>query len=276
MKVRHHLFWAAVLLGGVYLFATRPVPLETSINTTQDRATIPTAIAFDTLDQINAAARDLYTSRIVGNGLKAGLKFGEDWARPDRDKGPLPALFLRLVAAQIEARPPRLGLYLGSDQPINKSNLFEGADAVAFQSLRLSGQAIVSFEPESGAIGLYPDFANAMACVTCHNEHKGSPKTDWKQGDIMGATTWTYPRKTISRSEYHSLVEVLFVAIGQSYQGYLDKTATFENPPDIGTNWPLKDQYTLPDRPTFMAELRAATALNVLTGFVLFDEESDD
>jgi hypothetical protein len=33
---------------------------------------------------------------------------------------------------------------------------------------------------------VYADIAVAPACVTCHNEHKDTPKNDFKIGDVMG------------------------------------------------------------------------------------------
>lgn len=153
--------------------------------------TIPVERLFKTVNDINAAARSIYTSRIVGGGLKAGMKFCEDWADPGVDKGPLPALFLRLVAGELERRPPQIGLYLGSDAQINASNLFTGAQAEAFAKVRATRAG--EFQPSnatSPAVAMYPDFASAAPCVSCHNDHPDSPKTDWKLNDVMGATTW--------------------------------------------------------------------------------------
>jgi hypothetical protein len=40
---------------------------------------------------------------------------------------------------------------------------------------------------------VYPDIAVAEACVKCHNEHKDSPRRDFKLGDVMGAVVVRIP-----------------------------------------------------------------------------------
>ena len=40
---------------------------------------------------------------------------------------------------------------------------------------------------------VYPDVAVAKACVTCHNDHKDSPKTDFELGDVMGGVVIRIP-----------------------------------------------------------------------------------
>ncbi|MGH8865829.1 MAG: c-type heme family protein, partial [Burkholderiales bacterium] len=38
-----------------------------------------------------------------------------------------------------------------------------------------------------------PDKAVAEACVTCHNNHKDSPRSDFKLNDIMGGIVIRIP-----------------------------------------------------------------------------------
>jgi hypothetical protein len=40
---------------------------------------------------------------------------------------------------------------------------------------------------------VYPDYAVAQACITCHNDHKDTPKKDFKMGDVMGAVVIRIP-----------------------------------------------------------------------------------
>ena len=42
---------------------------------------------------------------------------------------------------------------------------------------------------------IYPDKAVAQACVTCHNEHKDTPKKDFKMGQTMGGVVLRIPMK---------------------------------------------------------------------------------
>lgn len=266
---------AAFTLTAIYLVVQAPAPLEAASEGQNAGPVLPVARLFDGANAVNAAARQIYTARIVGGGLGAGLEFGEDWAEPGVDKGPLPALFLRLVAAELERRPPPLGLYLGSDAPINKSNLFEGAQAETFARVRATRAAVSETASSGRAVAMYPDFASARPCVTCHNEHPDSPRTDWKMDDVMGATTWTWPRNALARGEAVDATEALFAAVEAAYGAYLDRARGFARPPAIGAAWPESGSYALPDTATFMAEVRKASALAVLDDILLARSPDD-
>ena len=116
-----------VILVGIYLVAQAPAPLA-------DESEIKgVKIHVNTLLQLvaneNNKARTLWTKRIVVDGKKAGLKFGEDWRKKGIDEGPLPALFLRETASLLEKSPIPLSLFLGSDFPISQANKFKGHQA---------------------------------------------------------------------------------------------------------------------------------------------------
>lgn len=262
-------------LTAIYLVVQAPAPLADQSRSTDAGPPMPVARFFDGLNAVNAAARQIYTARIVGGGLKAGLKFGEDWTEPGVEKGPLPALFLRATAAELERRPPPLGLYLGSDAPINKSNLFEGAQATAFARVRATRAAVTDATAGGPSVALYPDFASAQPCVSCHNDHRDSPRNNWKMDDVMGATTWTWPRDRVGRAEAVAATEALFAAIEATYAAYLARTRGFADPPRIGTDWPGEGQRALPDVATFMAEVRSASARAVLDDILLAETARD-
>ena len=40
---------------------------------------------------------------------------------------------------------------------------------------------------------VYPDKAISQACVSCHNAHKDSPRTDFKLNDVMGGVVLRIP-----------------------------------------------------------------------------------
>ena len=177
-------------------------------------------------------AQRIEPKRIGGATTPSGLQFSEDWAEPNVDKGPLPALFLRLAAKRMEARPEPLGLYLGSDEPINASNLFLGDQANSFASLKAQqGGSYQSFvEAVDRHVAMYPDYASAQPCVTCHNEHPDSPKTDWKLGDMIGATTWTYPEAELAPATYVATIEAFYRSVEEAYSLYLSDASRFSDP----------------------------------------------
>lgn len=269
MKTFRYILAGVFSLMAIWLFATAPTELSDQERVAVSDRQLDVERMFNAVNSINDAARSIYTSRIVGPGLKSGLKFGEDWNEPDVEAGPLPALFLRLAAAKIEAKPPRLGLYLGSDAPINKSNLFSDDQAMAFEDVKASRAPVFSAAEGVGHIAMYPDVAGAAPCVSCHNDHADSPKTDWKLGDVMGATTWTYPADVLTPDEYLSTTDAFMISVSEAYSDYLAKVRNFDKKVEIGTEWPAPGKRVLPDLETFMAAVRAEAALTVMQELVL-------
>lgn len=259
----------------IFLFVSAPTPLPDGPVVVQQSRLVHSTQMFNAANAVNEAARHIYTSRIVGPGLKAGLSFGEDWAEPNVDKGPLPALFLRLVAQRLEAKPTRLSLYLGSDEPINKSNLFDADQMITFETLKASGEPVIAELPTAGFVGMYPDVASAAPCVRCHNEHDDSPKKDWVLNDIMGATTWTYPTAQLGAGDYLSTTEQVFEAISEAYSAYLEKIASFETEVIVGEGWPDGPTLMIPKLSVFMAEVRNAASVTVVDELVLISSELD-
>jgi adenylate cyclase len=248
---------------GVYLFATAPEPLPDG-DVEMAGCRHPVNAVFDGVNVINEVARTVYTKRIVGGGKAAGLKFGEEWQEPGVEQGPLPALFLRATAAHLETLPPRLGLYLGSDAPINKSNLFGAAQLSVFDQIKASRAAVYSEDPQSGFVAMYPDVAGVAPCVTCHNAHPDSPKKDWKLNDVMGATTWTYPAAEVTVDEFLDVVDAMYASVAHAYDSYLTKAAGFEAPVQIGAEWPREGARVLPEVNVFLSEVKTHASPAVL------------
>ncbi|MDF4201377.1 DUF3365 domain-containing protein [Maribacter sp. SA7] len=214
----------------------------------------------------NDVTRTLYTKAIVGKGKLQGMKFDEDWRKDDVEAGPLPALFLRGVATSIRKGPVPLGLYLGSDFPINNANKFEGEQESLFEDIKVT-QEPKFFYDESQELhtAMFADLASAQACVTCHNDHPQTAKTDWKLGDVMGATTWQYPKDSLT---YSGAVEVLN-AYAQGtvdiYVEYLDEIAAFKSSekPIIGDKWPAEGNY-LPSPEVFLDSVRKLSSYDTM------------
>jgi hypothetical protein len=236
----------ALALGAlcIYLFVSASPPLDVGAQTAQ--ATVPVNSMFDLLAAENEAARTLYTSRIVGPGLKAGLKFDEKWREEDVEAGPLPALFLREVSGLLSRGGTEIGLFLGSDFP---SGMY---------------------------VAMYPDYASAKGCVSCHNEHADSPKTDWVLTDMMGATTWLFPRPQVSVEKAVAVVAAFRVAARATYEGYLEKAKKFKSDrPTIGDKWPADGLY-LPDADTFMKAVSDEASGDTLSRILALPGKADD
>ncbi len=255
----------------VYLFASAPPPLPERVG---PDARIAVERIFELAEHENDAVRSLWTQEIVGAGQKVGLRFSEDWRERGEDAGPLPALFLRETARNLERDPVRLSLFLGSDSPINPANGFQGLQQEAFARIRETGAPQFFQMPDTELhTAMFPDEAIAEPCVTCHNEHKDSPRSDWKLHDVMGATTWSHPDARLTADEMLDVLVALRKAFRDSYQGYVDKAETFESPPEIGARWPRDGRY-LPSADVFMDELGVRTARGTVAALLQAADEA--
>ena len=83
------IFLAGILsCVAIWLVVTAPPELPDTDQVAVTQRSLDVKSAFNAVNAVNDAARTIYTARVVGPGLKAGLKFGEDWSEPGVDKGP--------------------------------------------------------------------------------------------------------------------------------------------------------------------------------------------
>ena len=240
---------------GVYLFISAPPPLpETGDPDTPGERLIDADVLLELVALENAAFRTLYTQEVVGPGITQGLVYDEDWLTRGAQTGPLPAVALRGVAVRLDRSPVPLGLFLGAEHAINRGNRFTGRSLDLFRKLVVDRQPTYFYDTEQGLhTAMFPDFAVATPCVSCHSEHPKTPKTDWALGDVMGATTWTYPRGLVSVAELVAAAAAVRLALAETYESYVARAVRFDLAPQVGTRWPSEGLY-LPDTETFMAE----------------------
>ncbi|HAJ75729.1 MAG: DUF3365 domain-containing protein [Gammaproteobacteria bacterium] len=240
----------------VFLFVSAPPPLPEQ---TMPDANIPVEAALRLAEIENDAVRGLWTEEIVGAGQEAGLIFNEDWLEADEQAGPLPALFLRETARNLERDPVRLSLFLGSESPINPAIDFEGLQLDYFKRIRETGDPqFFQMTDTDLYTAMFADTALVEGCITCHNDHEDSPRNDWQLDDVMGATTWAYPNARLTGTEILEMLVALRAGFRAAYQTYLDKVIEFDDPPQIGTRWPMEGYY-LPSADVFMDEVARRT-----------------
>jgi len=152
----------------------------------------------DALHAVMEADRTVYAKEIVNRlqDEERVIKASEHWK--DDKALPLPAQFMRLGADLVAEKTESFSYALLSLWPVNKQN----APVTAGEKTGL--QHVVDHPDENyyGAEALggkkyftavYPDKAVAEACVTCHNNHKDSPRSDFKLNDIMGGIVIRIP-----------------------------------------------------------------------------------
>ncbi|MCP5163185.1 MAG: DUF3365 domain-containing protein [Hahellaceae bacterium] len=154
----------------------------------------------DSLFAVMKADRTNYTKLIIKRLGPAGanvIKPAEHWK--DLENGaPLPAQMFRAGAESVQELTDQFTYSLQSQWPINKQN-------APRTEMEKAGLKYISEHPGENFYGneelggvkyftaVYPDVAVATPCVTCHNEHKDSPRKDFKIGDVMGGVVIRVP-----------------------------------------------------------------------------------
>lgn len=155
--------------------------------------------AADALHMVLENDRTVYTQKVVNRLVKSEqvIKASEHWME---DKAlPLPAQMFRMGAELTAEKDAFFSYSLQSLWPINKPNAATQTD-VEKEGLQYIvdnvgenyyGEEVLGGQKYFTAV--YPDIAVAPVCVTCHNEHKDSPKTDFELGDVMGGVVIRIP-----------------------------------------------------------------------------------
>lgn len=162
----------------------------------------PKAMA-DALHLVLDSDRTVYTQKIV-NRLTKKDKVIEASEHFEDDKAlVLPAQMFRfgaeLVAERAEKLPDvKFSYSLQSLWPVNSQNApktdaeKEGLQYVVDNK----GENFYTVEELGGQkyfTAVYADNAVAPVCVSCHNDHKDSPRRDFKLGDVMGGVVIRIP-----------------------------------------------------------------------------------
>ncbi|MEM9727105.1 MAG: DUF3365 domain-containing protein [Myxococcota bacterium] len=164
-------------------------------------ATAPTGISpqqmADALHAVMESDRAIYTKKVVNRlqNEENVIKASEHWK--DEQALPLPAQMFRMGAEMVAEKDAGFTYSLLSPWPVNKQNKpktpleTEGVGKVVESGGNFYGEETLGDQAYFTAT--YPDTAVAPACVTCHNEHKDSPRTDFNIGDVMGAVVIRIP-----------------------------------------------------------------------------------
>jgi hypothetical protein len=158
----------------------------------------------DALHMVMEADRAVYTKKVV-NRLTQKEKVITASEHFEDDKAlPLPAQMFRFgaesVAEKAETNPDMNFAYsLQSLWPVNKQNAPKTeAEKTGLQYVvdnpGKNYYTIEALGDKKYFTAVYADVAVAPVCVSCHNEHKDSPKTDFKIGDTMGGVVIRIPQ----------------------------------------------------------------------------------
>lgn len=152
----------------------------------------------DALHAVMESDRTVYTRLVVNRLVKEEgvIKASEHWQ--DDKALPLPAQMFRFGAEMVAEKDPGFTYSLQSLWPVNKQN-------APRTEIEKTGLKYVADNPGKNYYGeeelggvkyftaVYADTAVAPACVDCHNDHKDTPRTDFKIGDVMGGVVIRIP-----------------------------------------------------------------------------------
>jgi PAS domain S-box-containing protein len=142
--------------------------------------------------------RNFYTQELVPRAVQAGMNVTHDYQRRDNAL-PLPATLTIDLGHYLSKVDGGTQVRLYSDQPFPWRVAERGLDDFQRQALEhlkaQPNQPFVREEVMNGTRVLRFAQADRMlaSCVACHNSYPGSPRTDWKVGDVRGALEVVLP-----------------------------------------------------------------------------------
>lgn len=152
----------------------------------------------DALHAVMAADRTVYTKLVVNRlqNEEKIIKASEHWK--DQKALPLPAQMFRYGAEMVTEKTKDFSYQLLSLWPVNKQNAPRTeAEKVGLKFIVDNKGKNYYTEETLGNVryftAVYADTAVAPACITCHNDHKESPRRDFKLGDVMGGVIIRIP-----------------------------------------------------------------------------------
>ena len=153
----------------------------------------------DSLFSVMEADRTVYTRLIINRLAKEDkvIKASEHWK--DDKALVLPAQMFRYGAERVAEKGNASFSYsLLSQWPINKQNSPKSeVEKTGLQYIADNVGKNYYTEEELGGTkyftAVYPDIAVAPACISCHNKHKDSPRSDFKIGEVMGGVVIRIP-----------------------------------------------------------------------------------
>jgi hypothetical protein len=152
----------------------------------------------DMLHSVMESDRTVYTRKVVNRLAVKEKVIKASEHHEDEKTLPLPAQMFRFGAEMVAEKTDKFTYSLLSEWPINKQNAprtdveKKGLEFVAANK----GQNFYGEESLGGKkyfTAVYADTAVAKACISCHNEHKDTPRKDFKMGDVMGGVVIRIP-----------------------------------------------------------------------------------
>jgi methyl-accepting chemotaxis protein len=177
------------------------------------------------VEQQVRSLRTFYTREVVDRANEMGTRVNYDYPER-RDTLPLPDTLVHELGAQIGEEYPGTLVRLYSDHPFPHRAANASYDAFEKEALAALRRdpaqpfyRIERYKDRHGTERLSMRYAAAdlmrASCVSCHNAHPESPKTDWRVGDLSGVVEVVVPVDTMAAGfEAGTLRLSLVIAVG--------------------------------------------------------------
>jgi methyl-accepting chemotaxis protein len=149
--------------------------------------------------------RSFYTEQVASRARKSGMTLDWDFANKDGAL-PLPATLVKALGESIAKEHPGTDVKLLSRHPFPHraaQSRLDTFETEALASLEKDPTTPVHrVEQVNGRLSVRYAVADVMkqGCVSCHNSHPSSPKTDWKVGDVRGIVEVVVPVDDMGRT----------------------------------------------------------------------------
>ncbi len=134
--------------------------------------------------------RGYYTKNVVKKVLAQGAMKPSFTHKGEPGSIPLPATFIHDMSELLKEKDTSVTLYSAFPFPVRGDRQLDDFEAEAWRSLTADPErTYVRQEMRGGQEVVRVAVADRMvaeACVSCHNSHPDSPKTDWRLGDVRG------------------------------------------------------------------------------------------
>lgn len=161
--------------------------------------------AIENASQLSTVIREfrtLYTSEVVRNAKKSGVRITHDY-QSHEGAIPLPATLSMMLGNRLAARgggKTRLFSEFPFPWRAEERGALSQLDLDTIDTLRADPKAhVVRLELLGEDPWIYYATADLMreACVNCHNSHPQTPRNDWKVGDVRGVVEVSVPLKLV-------------------------------------------------------------------------------
>jgi methyl-accepting chemotaxis protein len=134
--------------------------------------------------------RAYYTQNVVNKVVKNGAMQASFDHKANDKMIPLPATFVQDLSALLAEKDTTISLYSKYPFPNRKDRTLDAFQQEAWEFLSANPKATFSRSEQRNGKQIVrvavADVMVAKGCVDCHNSMAGSPKTDWKLGDVRG------------------------------------------------------------------------------------------